>query len=187
MRAGKLYRSEGDWCNEHASGITVTPKETHESFFLANLACAKLRELAKSDDDRPFHLRVDFWGPHQPYFPTKEFADLYNPEDIPMYGNFMDDLVEKPAVYRREWNTPLHKDGKMVLPSPLPWSEWQKVIARAYGHITMIDAAGGMILDTLDELGLGDNTIVIWTTTTATVSHVTEGISTNRPTCPKRW
>jgi len=71
-----------------ASGLTITPKETHETFFLVNLACDKLRELASSKDSRPFSLRVDFWGPHFPYFPTQEFADMYNPEDIPEYGNF---------------------------------------------------------------------------------------------------
>jgi len=162
MAEGELYRCEDDWCNEHASGVTVTPKETHESFFLANLACEKLRELAGSE--QPFHLRVDFWGPHQPYFPTQEFVDLYNPEDIPVYGNFHDELTNKPEIYRREGNEPLHKDGTIIVPNPLPWSEWQKVLARCYAHITMVDAAGGMILDTLDELGLADNTCVVWTT-----------------------
>ena len=162
MAPGELYRCEDAWCNEHASGLTVTPKETHESFFLANLAREKLRELAK--DGQPFHLRVDFWGPHQPYFPTKEFGDLYNPEEIPEYGNFRDDLSMKPEIYRREGNEPLHKDGKLVTPNPLPWSEWQKVLSRCYAHITMVDAAGGMILDALDELGLAGNTVVVWTT-----------------------
>ena len=61
----------------------MTPKETHEAFFLVNLACDKLEELAKQDSDEPWSLRVDFWGPHQPFFPTKEFADLYDPESIP--------------------------------------------------------------------------------------------------------
>jgi len=162
MRVGELHRCEDEWCNEHASGITVTPKETHETFFLANLACDALRQAAK--DGQPFSLRVDFWGPHQPYFPTRDFADLYNPEDIPEYGNFRDDLANKPDVYHGEWNEPLHEKGTIIVPSPLPWSEWQKVLARCYAHITMVDAAGGMVLDALDELGLAENTFIIWTT-----------------------
>jgi arylsulfatase A-like enzyme len=164
MRVGKLYKCEQAWSFEHASGVTITPKETHESFFLANLACDKLRELASSKDSRPFALRVDFWGPHQPYFPSKEFADMYNPEDILEYGNFGDDLENKPEIYRFELNIPLNEEGRLIVPNPLPWSEWQKVLARAYAHVTMVDAAGGMILDTLDELGMANNTLVIWTT-----------------------
>ena len=163
-RPGKLYRRAGSWCNEHATGIVQTPKETHEAFFLANLACDKLRELAQSENDQPFALRVDFWGPHQPYFATQEFVDMYNPDDIPEYGNFRDDLKSKPEIYRMEGNFPLHKDGKLTIPNPLPWSEWQKVLALCYAQITLVDAAGGLVLDTLDELGLAENTIVIWTT-----------------------
>ena len=164
MRVGELYKCVEEWCNEHASGVTVTPKETHETFFLADLACDKLRELASSKDSRPFALRLDFWGPHQPYFPSQEFADMYHPEDIPEYGNFHDDLKNKPEIYRKELNLPLNEKGELIIPNPLPWSEWQKVLARAYAHVTMVDAAGGMILDTLDELGMVNNTLVIWTT-----------------------
>ena len=159
-----MYKCEGAWCNEHAAGITVTPTETHEAFFLASLACDKLRELAESKTDDPFALRVDFWGPHQPYFPSQEFADMYRSEDIPEYGNFRDELKSKPEIYRTENNVPLNENGKLIIPNPLPWREWQKVLARAYAHVTMVDAAGGVILDALDELGLADNTLVIWTT-----------------------
>jgi len=164
MQEGKLYKQRRRWCNEHASGILQTPLDTHEAFFLANLACQKLRQLARRRDARPFHLRVDFWGPHQPYFPTPQFAEMYNPRDIGEYGNFRDDLADKPEVYRSENNAPLNKDGKLIVPNPLPWSVWQEVLARCYAQVTLVDAAGGIILDALDELGLSDNTLVIWTT-----------------------
>ncbi|MGD8240211.1 MAG: sulfatase-like hydrolase/transferase [Armatimonadota bacterium] len=164
MQAGERYKCEGSWCNEHASGLTVTPTETHEAFFLADLACGRLQDLAASASHQPWALRVDFWGPHQPYFPTREFADLYSAEDIPEYPSFRDDLSTKPEIYRSEGNHPISEDGKLISPNPLPWPEWQKVLARAYAHVTMVDAAGGMILDALDELGLADNTLVLWTT-----------------------
>ena len=147
MRVGKLYKCEMVQTTEHASGDTITPKETHEAFFLANLACDKLRELASSKDGRPFALRVDFWGPHQPYFPSQEFADMYNPEDILEYGNFGDDLKNKPEIYRFELNIPLNEEGRLIVPNPLPWSEWQKVLARAYASITMNDAAVAITQD----------------------------------------
>jgi arylsulfatase A-like enzyme len=162
LEVGKNYRCEANWCGEHAVGLTLTPKETHESFFLANLACEKLTELSKDDSGQPFHLRVDFWGPHQPHFPTKEFADLYKPEDIEIYGNFNDDLKNKPERYHRERNQPISNDDRIIVPNPLPWEEWQKVLARCYAHITMVDAAGGLILNKLEELGLAENTVVIW-------------------------
>ena len=164
MEVGELWKQTGDWCNEHATGILEAPEDTHEAFFLANLACDQLRVIANSGNEQPFALRVDFWGPHQPYFPTQAYADLYRPEDIPEYGNFADPLDTKPSIYRFENNNPLHQDCELIQPNPLPWSEWQKVLALCYAQVTLVDAAGGRILDTLDELGLAENTLVIWTT-----------------------
>jgi arylsulfatase A-like enzyme len=164
IREGALYRQERKWCNEHASGIMTTPREGHEAFFLASLACERLRDIAASGDGQPWSLRLDFWAPHQPYFPTREFADMYDPTAIPEYGNFHDTLETKPEVYRTERNAAIGRDGRIVLPSLLPWSVWQEVLARSYAQTTLVDAAGGMVLDTLDELGLAEDTLVIWTT-----------------------
>ncbi len=164
LRDGVIYRSEYAWCGEHAVGLTTTPKETHEAFFLAELACETLVELANDEDERPFHLRVDFWGPHQPFFPTAEFAKLYDPEEITDYGSLHDTLKGKPELFKHDTNRPLSSDDDHFLtPSPLSRGEWQRIIARAFAHITMIDAAGGLILNKLDKLGLTDNTIIIWT------------------------
>ncbi len=162
LKEGELFSPKGDWCNEHATGIMTTPKETHEAFFLANLACDKLKELANTENNHPFHLRVDFWGPHQPYYATQEFLDMYKPTDIPEYPSFQDDLKNKPDIYKVDINYPISKNGKLIHPNPLPWSEWQKVLAYNYAQITLIDQAGGKILNTLEELGLAENTLIVW-------------------------
>ncbi|MGL6175152.1 MAG: sulfatase-like hydrolase/transferase [Cellulosilyticaceae bacterium] len=164
LKVGADYQCESFWCGEHAVGVTTTPKETHEAFFLANLACEKLEELAKQPGDEPFHLRVDFWGPHQPYFPTQEFLDMYKDLQLPEYGSFRSDLAGKPEFYHRERSIPFGKDNKLVIPNPVAWEEWNDIVRYCFAHITMIDAAGGMILDKLKALGLDENTIVIWTT-----------------------
>lgn len=142
----------------------MTPKETHEAFFLANMACDKLEELAKQPQDEPFALRVDFWGPHQPFFPTQEFLDWYEPEKIEEYPSFRNDLHDKPFTLKMEANRPLGDGENIIYPNPLPWSEWQKILAHCYAHISMLDAAGGMIVDKIKELGLDENTLIIWST-----------------------
>ncbi len=164
MERGELHTLDRAACNEHSMGIMTTPKETHEAFFLAYLACEQLREIVKTGNKKPFHLRVDFWGPHQPYFATQEFIDMYPPESISELPSFKDDLKNKPKIYKSEHNYPLNKVGVIAHPNPLPWSEWQKILAINYAQQTLIDFAGGLILDTLDELGLSDNTLVIWST-----------------------
>lgn len=164
IQSGELHSLDRATCNEHTVGIMGTPKETHEAFFLGHLACEKIKEIAKSETKEPFHLRVDFWGPHQPYFATQEYLDKYPPENIPELPSFRESLENKPSLYKFERNFPLHEGGKIIYPNPLPWSEWQKVLAMNYAQQTLIDEAGGLILDALDEFGFRDNTLVMWST-----------------------
>ena len=156
------YRCGSYWCGEQCVGRTVTPKETHEAFFLADLAVRKLRELA-SDRSSPFHLRVDFWGPHHPYFPTDEYIRMYDGIEIPELPNFRDDLSMKPRTYRH-MNRPIADEhGDLIIPSIYSWKEWADMLRIVYAQSTMIDDAAGRIIEAVDELGLGDDTIIIWT------------------------
>jgi len=164
LKVGELYECEDRWCGEHAIGTTVTPKETHEAFFLANLACEKLEELAHSKNGEPFSLRVDFWGPHQPFFPTQEFLDMYDPKEIEKYPTFDSRLEDKPRVVKMEVNKPIGDGEYIIYPNPLPWKDWQDILAHCYAHISMLDQAGGMIINKIKELGLDENTIIIWST-----------------------
>ena len=86
---------------EHAAGVLLTPKETHEAFYLANRAYEALRTIAARDDDVPFSLRVDFWGPHPPYFPTQEYLDMYKDVEFPEYPSWNSGLAGKPDCYHR--------------------------------------------------------------------------------------
>ncbi len=164
LKEGELYSCDDFWCGEHAIGVTVTPKETHEAFFLADLACEKLEELAKRNSDKPFSLRVDFWGPHQPFFPPQEFLDMYDPSKIPEYPSFNNDLHDKPYTLRMEANRPLGDGENIIYPNPLPWTQWQEILAHCYAHGSMLDAAGGKIVDKIKELGLEEDTLIIWST-----------------------
>ena len=164
LKPGVEYQCEDNFSGEHAIGTTITPEDTHEAFFLANLACEQLDRIAKEKSDQPFSLRVDFWGPHQPFFPTKKYLDMYDKTQITPYPSFYDTLEDKPKVLREESNEPLGKDGLVVSPPSLPWSEWQDILVHCYAHITMLDAAAGRILDKVKELGFDENTLIVWTT-----------------------
>lgn len=165
-RRGTIIKQDQDWCNEHCAGIMLTPKETHEAFFLANMAKKQLQELATQKDKKPFHLRVDFWGPHQPFFPTHEFVEMYRPSEIDLPVSFRENVYQnnKPEVYTDENNRGLNKDGKLIYPNPIPEETWKLVLARAYAQATLVDAAAGVILEALREYGLEEDTLVVMAT-----------------------
>ncbi|MBD3193710.1 MAG: sulfatase-like hydrolase/transferase [Candidatus Lokiarchaeota archaeon] len=163
VEVGKKYSPTSKNYDECVAGLMTSPLETHEAIFLANLAIDQFKEIAIKNSEKPFNMRVDFWGPHPPYFVSKEFLDLYNPSDFPKYPNFEDDLHDKPEIYQYDMYFPISKNGKLIRPNPLEWTEWQKFLSYAYAHASLIDYAGGLILKSLEELGLAENTIVIWT------------------------
>ena len=106
--------------------------------------------------ERDFFVRCDFWGPHVPYIIPAEYMEMYAPKDIPQYPNFEDSLYRKPTVQRqmREyWGV-----------QNLTWDAWSRLTSASYGYISLIDYEIGRILTLLDELGIGDETAVLFTT-----------------------
>jgi arylsulfatase A-like enzyme len=143
------------WHFMNGSGMLEGPPEGHEEQFVAHLAIERLTDLARSS--QPWSLVASFWGPHHPYFPTEPFASMVNPETIPEYPSFYDDLRGRPLrhhLYRgfrhagsRRWRD---------------WRTWQRILARCYGQAWQLDAAAGGLLDALEALDLADDTLVIW-------------------------
>jgi arylsulfatase A-like enzyme len=105
----------------------------------------------------PFCLRVDVWGPHQPYYVAPPFAGSIDPRQIPEYPTFSHTLADRPASHRR------FRDGRHESASIHSWDQWQPVVARCYEHATQVDAALGRVVDALDRLGLAEDTLVIYT------------------------
>ena len=106
-------------------------------------------------EGRPWHVRLDFFEPHLPPYPAEPFASLYPADAIPPWGSFAETFARKPEMQRqqlRNWGI-----------EDLTWAEWSHYVSRYLGMISQIDDAVGMVLDALDELGLAENTLVIYT------------------------
>ena len=143
------------WKFMNGSGILAGPADAHEEQFVAHLACEQLREFAKGD--QPFSLVVSLWGPHQPYYPSAQYAEMVAPRAIPEYPSFRDDLAGRPL--RHQFHREISHRSAASFPE---WSTWQEILARCYAQGHQTDAAVGQVLDTLDELSLTENTIVVW-------------------------
>ena len=151
-----VLHDRSPWRFMNGSGVLAGPPEAHEENFVAHLAVEKLRQLAEGD--RPWSLVASFWGPHQPYYPTEPYAGMIDPKSIPVYPSFEDECEGKPLRHL------IHRDLTHGPPRKYwpDWPTWQEVLARCYEQQLQLDDAVGTILDALDDLGLAEDTMVMW-------------------------
>jgi len=122
--------------------------------------------------DKPFMLMCHHKAPHRPWEPDEKHAHLYEDKDIPEPDTFNDDYSNRSnaameATMRVERD--LDKvDLKVDPPEGLSNQElkswkYQRYIKDYLRVVASIDYNVGRVLDYLDESGLTDNTIVIYT------------------------
>lgn len=139
--------------NDWFGAVDPVPTEDSRTHWLARQTSEFIREMTASR--RPWHARLDFLEPHLPCLPTAEFAALFAADEIPEWLDFGDALEGKPYIQRQQrvnWGVENYT-----------WSDWAPVVARYYAVICQMDAAIGTVLQTLDEVGGAEDTLVIYT------------------------
>jgi len=146
------------------------PEEFHYTRWTGERTIAQL-ERAHADG-KPFFCWSSFHDPHPPYVCPEPWAGMYDPEDM-VPGtlvpgehdanpeHFAMCLEEKPD-FRGRWPEDqwIH-GGHSHLVDP---DELKKNMACYYGMTSFMDSEIGKILDKLDELGMADDTIVVFST-----------------------
>lgn len=139
---------------------TKVPEELYSTNWIADRSEAWLSQQA--DEEAPFFLQMSFPDPHHPFTPPGKYWDMYNEDEIELPASFYDnDLPPIQAMIKamKEGTDPRDNQN----PFAVTEAEAKKIIALTYGMITMIDDAIGRVLKRLDDLGLAENTIVIFT------------------------
>jgi len=127
------------------------PIEHCKPKFLELKACDFLRRHR----DEPFALYINFLEPHMPFFGPLD--NEHDPMEVELPANFADPLEEnEPLRYRVKREYCRAKYGQNE-------KDIRELIARYWGLVTQVDRSTGAILQTLEELGLAENTIVVYT------------------------
>jgi arylsulfatase A-like enzyme len=144
---------------------TRVPEELYPTTYITEHTVQYLEQHAASGAHAPFFLLCSFPDPHHPFVPPGHYFNLYKPDDIPLppaWGNTHDRTPPHMQVLVKELGTP-----EAVRNSPAAFAvdatEARQAMALTYGMISMIDDGVGRILDTLERLGLADNTVVLFT------------------------
>ncbi len=131
------------------------PDQAYSDGQIAEKTIADLKRLATTG--RPFFLGCGFFKPHLPFYAPKKYWDLYRPEEIALAANRHRPKNAPPAISgSREFANYHLRD--MTEGS----DEWHRTLRHGYyACVSYVDACVGRVLHALDELGLGDNTIVM--------------------------
>jgi arylsulfatase A-like enzyme len=140
------------------AGTWNGPLESTTTYYLVNYSLDLLGDFAQTfnRDGRPFFLTCQFWAPHGPALPSPEFVGIHERDAISQPENWPDNYLGKPRRYHRLVNSFFSK-------LPQTWAGWQEIIGLSRDYTTMVDGQIGRLLDRLDELGLVEDTLVIFT------------------------
>ena len=135
------------------------PVEAHYSHWVVDRAIEFLRDAR--DPAKPFCLFVNFFDPHHPFSAPKEYMERYDPATLPRPIGRPDELASKPPVQTEASNRSYagHARGFAEYDS----DGLRAIIAAYYAMVTLIDDETGRVLETLDRLGLRDDTLVVFT------------------------
>lgn len=150
-RADALLKS-----NHHFYGDTSMSIEETLPYKITEKGCAFIREYAQGDKEQPFMLTVSVNDPHFPHYLPKEFIEKIEEFPVTLPENLRDDFQDKPWFHNVPWWPSMDT-------STLTQEDWLEVIRYAGMHRMLVDQALGRVLRTLDETGLSDETIVIFT------------------------
>jgi arylsulfatase A-like enzyme len=116
-----------------------------------------LKRLSKSD--KPFFIAAGLRKPHLPFNAPKKYWDMYPLEKIDLAANPFRAKDAPEAAYHG-WHE-LRGYFGMPKKEKMPDDVARKLIQGYYACTTYADAQIGRLLDTLDELNLRENTIVL--------------------------
>ena len=124
-------------------------------------------EFIHENSARPFFLFVSTFEPHPPF--TGPFYDLYDPESMPVGPAFLKHPPENASKLHRipaKYAAPppqMRGLDERDIPGASDELRWRNEIAHYWDNITHLDKAVGEMLRALDDAGIADNTIVVFT------------------------
>lgn len=172
---GQLTREEAFFTNQKLGSINSLPRGAafespeveDDAYADGRVAAETQKRLAAAKERRekegtPFFIVAGFARPHLPFSAPKRYWDLYDPESLPMPEN--EELPEgSPKVAGKRGGEirnyfPVPDKGN---PAAISDEVKRQLIHGYYASTSYVDAQIGKVMDSLDELGLAENTIVV--------------------------
>lgn len=164
-----LLIRKGEW----DKGIKGQPKTTeYEGHSTDVIADEAIRHIQSFDRSSPFLLMCHFKAPHRPWQPAERFKDLLKDVEVPEPDNLLDSYEGKGQYTRLLTMSMEDMDSidlkGLTIPEDMTRDEKRRWVYQHYIKdylrcVAGIDENVGRILEYLDESGLAENTIVVYT------------------------
>jgi arylsulfatase A-like enzyme len=143
----------GDGEEYQSGAVDPRPVEASYPYYIAHRAIDQFETYV--EDDAPFYQSVHFFGPHNPYYLPREYFELYDHRELDLPESAVkESFRDKPSHQRLLEDDALKK---------YPTEDWKRLLAAYHGFVSLIDAQVGRLLDALEELGVAENTLVVFT------------------------
>ena len=176
-----ILKTESNWIDGHNS----TTGQEYQGFSTDVITDLTIDHLKKRDKKKPFLMFCNFKATHEPFDYPERFKNLYNDVDIPEPESLLDfDQENTGRTFHgqtlerlgKRWDNATQNPDKFWtsypgLPYPLEGLDstqkrkkiYQKLVKDFMRSGAAIDDNIGKLLDFLEEAGIADNTIVIYT------------------------
>ena len=148
-----------DWARhreQHYPRLAEEPVWTSITAEQAKTASALRFMERHGDGDKPFFLWLSYLYPHTPYEAPEPYYSMYS--DLPPPTIEAGGLAAAGKPFRQQFH---QRNNDAIMPFT---QEQVKLMRRVYyGMVTMIDCEVGKILDFLDERGLANDTLLVFT------------------------
>ncbi|MFW6270789.1 MAG: sulfatase [Bacillota bacterium] len=159
--------------SEPQHGTWNIPEEYHYDTWIAERTNKVLEEYVENEEN--FFHWASFFDPHPPYLVPEPWDEMYDPDDITLPTKVEGEHENNPPHFQKTQEEDPgfseyigNNEGEHALHgfhSHLHDPEaMKKNIAVYYGMVSLMDKYIGKILDKLEELGIADNTVVVFTT-----------------------
>jgi arylsulfatase len=133
------------------------PAEFHQTTWCADMAI----DFINSNQDRPWFFSFNCFDPHHAFDPPLEYMAQYNPDDMPLPKTMPGESDSKTSFQRLDsiW---AHNSPGEFYTAAMTDADRRQVTAAYYAMCELIDDQVGRIMESLEQSGQRENTIVIF-------------------------
>ncbi len=151
------------------AGLTSAPAQfSMEDSFTAFLTDEAIKYLSVQKD-RPWFVHLSYLAPHPPFIAPEPYHSMYDPDAVPKPVRAVtveDEAAQHPYLdyylhHQRGWGIHYKHESKNNL--KLDDKDVLQARATYYGMMSEVDAHIGRLIDYLEEAGIYENTLVVFT------------------------